>query len=271
MMSLFVSKLRVYYLFRNNPKILLLIVFKDIFRFIPVLNLYFGRKFKNEILRLKKLSLFGSTFFFNEKSFPAILEMYAKRERFKFKEFIPKKGDVVIDIGATLGDHTIIYSKLVGDNGIVIAIEPNKDSFSLLKKNIEFNKANNVICINAAAWNKKGLLKVSKKDFYTLDSVCISCKDNNYYMVKSIKIDDIVNRFGIKEVDLIKIDVEGAEYKVLRGGIKTIREFHPKIIVEVHEYYGIKENDILNLLKRFRYKVVRKYNLGKGVYELFLK
>ena len=63
------------------------------------------------------------------------------------KEFI-KNGDVVLDIGAFIGDHTIYYSKLVGDNGSVIAFEPNRDSFFCLEHNLKAYK--NVELINSA-------------------------------------------------------------------------------------------------------------------------
>ncbi|MCS7139609.1 MAG: FkbM family methyltransferase, partial [Candidatus Nezhaarchaeota archaeon] len=99
-------------------------------------------------------------------------------------------------------------------------------------KNIKLNGLKNVIALNIAAWNGECNLKLfigdvsghhsAKKDF-GLGSIT----------VKAMPLDDVVRDLRVKRVDLIKIDVEGAELEVLEGLVRTLKEHHPKVIVEV--------------------------------------
>ena len=104
--------------------------------------------------------------------------------------------------------------------------------------------------------------------FRTLDKVDFLGKGT--YRVKSIKLDDVIRRLNIKKVDLIKIDVEGAEYRVLRGGIRILKKVNPKLVIEIHENLGVNKDIILKFLSKFNYKVVHEYKASKRVYELFL-
>lgn len=66
-----------------------------------------------------------------------------------------RKGDVFIDVGAHIGKYTILVAKIVGKEGLVIAIEPNPENYETLLENIKLNNLKNVIAVNIAAWNKK--------------------------------------------------------------------------------------------------------------------
>jgi len=228
------------------------------------------KKWQREVKQLKgKVVLFGITYFYDEKTWPALLEMYIQKERLKFKDFLPKRNQIVIDAGASLGDYTLIYSKLIGKRGKVITFEPNKKAFNLLLKNIEANKVSNVIALRMALWNEEGTISIKEGNFSTLDK--ISSEKENTYRVKAITLDSIVKKLKLKRVDLVKIDVEGAEVQVLKGSLETIRRFHPKIIVEVHEWLGVKSNEIMQLLKKYGYKLTHEYRINENTYELFLE
>ncbi len=66
------------------------------------------------------------------------------------EQFSPKKGDTVIDVGAAFGFYTIMASKTVGQQGRVVAIEAQPDSFDMLNKNIKLNKLANIQTLNYA-------------------------------------------------------------------------------------------------------------------------
>jgi predicted RNA methylase len=66
------------------------------------------------------------------------------------EHFSPKKGDIVIDVGAHMGRYTIIASKRVGENGKVVAIEAHPGNYEMLKRNIKLNKLTNIIPLNFA-------------------------------------------------------------------------------------------------------------------------
>jgi Methyltransferase FkbM domain len=70
------------------------------------------------------------------------------------KCYTPKKGDVVFDCGAHIGNCTILFARLVGKNGVVVALEPFEDSFRGLMRRAVKNRFANVIAINKAAWDK---------------------------------------------------------------------------------------------------------------------
>jgi hypothetical protein len=71
-----------------------------------------------------------------------------------------KKGDVVLDIGANIGYYTLIFAKLVGEEGKVFAFEPEPTNFSLLEKNVEINGYKNVVLIQKAVSNETGKIRL---------------------------------------------------------------------------------------------------------------
>src|SRR5437763_1822635 len=74
--------------------------------------------------------------------------------------FLPKDGDIVVDIGAHIGLYTIISSKRVGFNGKVIAIEAHPENFEILNRNIQLNQLTNVIALNYAVYSEEERLKL---------------------------------------------------------------------------------------------------------------
>jgi len=75
-----------------------------------------------------------------------------------------KKGDVVLDIGANIGYYTLIFAKLVGQEGEVLAFEPDPNNFALLKKNIEINGYRNVSLLQKAVSNRSGKIRLYLSD-----------------------------------------------------------------------------------------------------------
>ena len=163
------------------------------------------------------------------------------------KEFI-KNGDVVLDIGAFIGDHTIYYSKLVGDNGSVIAFEPNRDSFFCLEHNLKAYK--NVELINSAIGKEYGFVRTV--DVLGNIGMNFLIPDN----LGGIVIYSL-NQMEIDRIDFIKIDVEGYELDVLIGGKQTINKFKPTMLIEINDAtlsrQGISRNDIFAWLTENNY------------------
>jgi FkbM family methyltransferase len=140
-----------------------------------------------------------------------------------------KKGDVVIDIGAYIGDHTIAYSKAVGFDGRVIAFEPNQQAVKCLRHNTQLQLLSNVDVFEAA-------LTDEKDEEYLL----LSGNNGNWggaYIGTHMPIGKVEMRWLDEwnwHPDLIKIDVEGYELKVLSGAQKTIAKHHPKLVIEIN-------------------------------------
>jgi FkbM family methyltransferase len=130
-----------------------------------------------------------------------------------------KSGMIIVDAGAHIGTFTISVSKIVGERGEVIAIEPEGNSFGQLTKNLELNKIKNVIPINIALSDFNG-----NKDFFvTKESACSSFISNpdqqivDKTNVKVKSLDSLLQEINIDKIDFLKIDTEGAEPEILKG------------------------------------------------------
>lgn len=136
---------------------------------------------------------------------------------------------IIVDVGACYGEYTLVCASKA-TNGIVIAIEPNPYHFELLKKGVEANNLKNVILINKALTNKEG-----KSDFYmgdkhlegsTLfkDKMIQEIGNQSYKKIeiKTITLDKLLADLKISHIDILKIDSEGAEVKILKGAMRTL-------------------------------------------------
>src|SRR5919199_476927 len=176
-----------------------------------------------------------------------------KHEEEIIELFHPKEGDTVVDIGAHMGRYTIPSSKSVGSSGRVIAVEAHPYNFRILRHNLRLNKLKNVNALNWAVYSKKARLKLYLPDedlgytmHHSLMTNYLASKysreiERRYIEVEADTLDNLLKTRGINDVNWIKIDVEGAEYEVLRGA-KEILSANRRIsiLVEVHgkDTYG---------------------------------
>ncbi|MFG1390755.1 FkbM family methyltransferase [Acidiplasma aeolicum] len=152
-------------------------------------------------------------------------------------------GDIIIDAGANIGAFTVPAAKLVGNNGKIISIEPQKINFSILKGNIELNKLNNVILVNKAIYNKSDEdVNISGEGVFTkLD------KDKKDNFVKTITLNDIVEQYKI-EPKIMKMDIEGSELYAMQQAEKTLKSLK-YIEMGIHNKYA--DNEVNIVLKEF--------------------
>lgn len=149
----------------------------------------------------------------------------------------------------------------MGSKGRVISIEPEPESFEVLKKNIELNKLANVIALNIACWNEEREL-----DLYTAPSLKTSGSHSikekvspNSVKVKSLKLDTILGNMGIEKVDFIKVDVEGSKVEVLEGAQRTIaKSDHVKILFEAFSKENLEE--CREILKKHKISIKHVYS-----------
>lgn len=141
------------------------------------------------------------------------------------------EGEVLVDIGAHIGRYTIQAGKMVGKEGLVVAVEPECNNFAVLLRNIQQNKLDNVVPLSFAAWNKQRKLKLyisEKSGWYKLEGT-----EGKFIEVEGKKVDDVIKMLELQRVDWIKVDVEGAEFEVIEGTSNTIKKFYPKMIIEI--------------------------------------
>jgi FkbM family methyltransferase len=154
----------------------------------------------------------------------------------KFDKLFSSKlepGYIIYDIGANMGHYSIIYSKIVGRNGKVIAFEPSILNYSKLQLNCEEFK-DNILTINAALGSERNKLYITQGS----DSIGATSSlakdavgDGNW--VEVFPIDDLINKYGLPNA--IKIDVEGFELDVLAGAKSTLANNKVRLIgIEIH-------------------------------------
>ncbi len=141
-----------------------------------------------------------------------------------------KSGDVVLDVGANIGTHTVFFGKKVSPGGLVYAFEPQRVTFEFLCSNIVLNGLVNVIPLQKGASDQPGEVNIpilNPAIAQNFGGMHIEGHENGD-KVSIIPLDDL----NLERCNLIKIDVEGMELKVLQGAKKTIQKCHPFLFIE---------------------------------------
>ena len=151
-----------------------------------------------------------------------------------------KAGMVFVDVGANVGLYSLFAASKMGGQGIVVAIEASSRECDRLRRNIELNGFRNVRVIQAAASDRVGEteLMVAPPEHgghNTLGAFAYGTPVESKERVKTTRIDDIVRERALTRLDVIKMDIEGAELAALRGAEETLRRFHPLLLLEVSD------------------------------------
>ena len=147
-----------------------------------------------------------------------------------------KSGDTFIDIGGNIGAYTLIAAKIVAKKGSVIAFEPVSRVRNRLMENVQLNNFQQVLIEPLAVFdsNTELELHISNEENFGMSS--IHAHDENSGItekVKAIRLDDYLLNNEIRQVDLIKIDIEGAELFALKGMKTTLEQFKPIVLIEI--------------------------------------
>ena len=232
---------------------LLIIPFAFIFYGISV-KLQDGNKFLIQYQGMKILSPKNSIdhiFCINEIMKDRLYEQFVS---------IPK-GGVVLDIGANVGIFTMIAAKEVGSSGLVLAIEPEPKNIGLLRKNIEINGIKNVIVLDKAISARSGKVKLNL--FHLTGFHSLIYPSDNQIEVEAKSLDDIVTELKLNRVDFIKIDAEGSELEILKGGKNVLKS--PNIKLSIAAYHKLEDGSpefpqIVSFLKERFFDINTKDN-----------
>jgi len=152
---------------------------------------------------------------------------YDKRQLF---ERAVTPGSVVFDVGAHAGYYTLLASVLVGPRGHVVAFEPLKQNLAYLHEHLRLNRIGNVTVIDAAVSDAPGTASFRQgPQTYTgrLES-------DGDAIVRTVSLDQLTRAGEIPPPDLLKVDVEGSELRVLRGAQSILATARPMIFLETH-------------------------------------
>jgi len=170
---------------------------------------------------------------------------YIQREKKIEPHIIMHKGETFVDVGANVGYYSLKIAKEYSSKGVnVIAIEAHPENYKALSKNTELNGFKCVTPINKAVSDHKGTVTLYdrvdrrnriRSEFYSLSNA--SLNESNIARPGGgsleVECDTLDNILGDQKVDVMKIDIEGAEVSALNGAIHTLKKLR-KIIVEVH-------------------------------------
>ena len=177
----------------------------------------------------------------------------------------PLPGDIVIDIGAGLGEETLVFSELVGEKGKVFSIEANPGVFKILQEVITLNELSNVHAYNIAINEEDQPVIINDENESYLSGSLTKRADTNTeaYKVPGYTMNRFVEENKIERIDLLKVNIEGAE----RFVISTIEKVLPLVknfAIECHDFRYAKEGNeffrtrdlVVSFLKMHGYTIV---------------
>lgn len=187
------------------------------------------------------------------------LGVYERYETDLFRSKI-KLGMTIIDIGANLGYYTAIASYNVGERGRVISLEPEPNFFKLLSRNISRNNLKNVELFEMAIADKNGEMELFlSNENKGHNSLIYSEELKTSVLVKTITLDEFLSSKKITNVDIIKMDIEGAEILAIEGMKNTLIKYMPLLFLEFspHSIIKLKKNplDFLSILHKIGYSI----------------
>lgn len=175
-------------------------------------------------------------------------------------------GHVILDIGANVGLYSLLASIKSGKQGKVIAFEPTAPTYELLQKNIQLNQCDNIITVKQALADKSKPVVMRKPisadakyqdAFHQIKEV----DQGDEEAIFTITLDQYVEDFHLSRIDLMKIDIEGAEFLFFKGAEQTLRRWKPTLLFECNEHhckaFGNNVIDVLCFVKDIGYSVTQ--------------
>lgn len=211
---------------------------------------------------------------FANPSKPAAYAEVERAEQIFYLEYL-REGMTVFDVGANVGELTLLFSRFAAANGIVYAFEASRAAFERLEIVCRAAKRHNVVLNHLALADKKGLIQlhIYDDDYSSFNSQAVRpLKDYGLNIepvgieeISATTIDDYCEEHGIERIDLLKIDVEGAELQVMKGARRMLKSGRVKCMTfefgQTTFDMGNHPEEIEEYLKEMNYKV---RNIVKG-------
>jgi FkbM family methyltransferase len=152
-------------------------------------------------------------------------------------------GDLVVDAGAYIGEHTMQLARLVGPTGQVVAFEPQLRIYEELLVNLDLNHIDNVRAEFAALGNANQRVSMNVAKDTNAGATRVGAGGNRVEL-------RTLDSYRLDKVAFMKIDVEGFEYQLLEGARATIARDHPVLVIEI---WGQNQAHVLPLLAQYGY------------------
>jgi FkbM family methyltransferase len=178
-----------------------------------------------------------------------------------------RPGMVMVDAGACYGIYSLVAASRIGPDGLVLAIEPAANSYERLAGNVRLNRLVNVRLLRVALWDRRGnafLRHAADPGRNSLSEAEPARASSETVSLR--KLDDVLDEQQISRVDVIKLDIEGAEAPALRGAIRTLRAQRPVVIFEVNPRaaaaFGLGASEAAGILRSLGYAVYQTHPSG---------
>lgn len=212
-----------------------------------------------QLFRVRTDQLVDFTAVYGRKGEAQILDIF---------NVVLKEDSSLIDCGAHIGRYSLIAATII-KKGVIIAIEPFDNNYAMLQQNISINCIPNIKALNVAAASDEGQTELYIGKDYATSTLHINwlkrmdrvSNPASATRVGLVKLDNIIKKYGLEEVTLLKIDCEGAENDVLKGCMESIGNKKVKyIICEIHEPIASRKA-IISLLQSYGYSIK---NIGES-------
>ena len=187
--------------------------------------------------------------------------LYIPREEDVKPHLIMYENETFVDVGANVGSYSLKIANDYKNKGVkVIAIEAHPGNYKALCRNIELNDFKHIKAINKAVSDRKGVITIYERshdgnrvgtDLYSVHNTFLA--EHNFILPNSLEVesDTLDNILVNNEVNVMKIDIEGAEVLALRGATNTLKRLR-KIIVEIH---GDNFDKVKQILENYTFKL----------------
>lgn len=185
-----------------------------------------------------------------------------------FRKFI-KDGDLVIDIGANIGDTTVPMGIAAGKNGLTLGFEPNPYIFKILDKNASLNKENTNIIpyLNAITVHEAEFFYLSSEASFSngyISPIVDKSKHGKFIFdqkVKGIVLSELLEKeykHKLDRLSFIKVDTEGYDKEILKSISNILCKYKPSIVAEIYPFNTDEEKmELFQVLKKLNYQIFK--------------
>jgi FkbM family methyltransferase len=170
---------------------------------------------------------------------------------------LAKPGMTVLDVGAHVGYFTLLLARRVAPRGRVLAFEPNFEVRTMLEENIRRNNHSHVTIFPFALFCREG--EGHLRGYDNLNTFLSPAQASSETAVPMVVFDKFAGNLDLRTLDLIKMDVEGAEYDILLGMRQVLEKYHPTLVLEAHRdglvKFGHTISALWNLLESYGYQM----------------
>ncbi len=155
-------------------------------------------------------------------------------EQYNIKPLKTENVEVIVDLGANIG-LSVLYFKEKYPHACIIAVEPEKENYDLMMKNVA--GLPDIHCMNNAIWNSNRTLGVFDSGGGEYSYLVKEEDRDEMAAIRSVTINDIIDKYQLLKIDLLKIDIEGSEKELFSGNCASWLPKVGCIVIEVHDWF----------------------------------